>query len=102
MQPTAGMAIAALVVGLVSLPGACFYGIPGVILGSTAIFLGLRSRGLIKRSSGAIGGGGLATAGWITGLCAVVLGTLWALYLFMLFQAMSSTVTVTPGPPRLP
>src|SRR5437899_11006277 len=66
--PNDGMAIAALVVGIISAVGVFCYGVPAIILGPVAVYLGLRSRRKIKASAGAIGGGGLAMAGWITGL----------------------------------
>jgi hypothetical protein len=70
------MAIAALVVGIISAVGVFCYGVPAIILGPVAVYLGLRSRRKIKASAGAIGGGGLAMAGWITGLVAAVIGAL--------------------------
>ena len=95
------MAVAALVVGILALPCASLYGVPGVILGIVAIFLGLRSRGRIKRSGGAIGGGALAMAGLIIGLIGAVLGALWALFLFALYQAMVSPGNAVQTPPAL-
>ena len=84
------MAIAALVVGLISLFAAMFDGVPGVIFGSVAVFLGLRARSRIKRSAGMLQGGGLALAGWIAGLCGIVLGLVFAVLLLGLFMAMQS------------
>jgi hypothetical protein len=46
-------------------------------------------------------GGGLALAGWIVGLCAMVLGVVIALLLFGLFVAMQSS-TGKGGPPPSP
>src|SRR2546430_8675693 len=62
-RPNEGMATAALVVGLFALPAVSLYGVPGVILGITAIVLGLRARGRIKRSGGAKGGAGRGVGG---------------------------------------
>lgn len=87
---TDGMAIAALVVGLIAPLAAMFYGVPGVIMGSVAVFLGLSSRRRIKRSGGTLQGGGLALAGWIVGLGAIVLGVMIAVLLIGLFLAMQS------------
>jgi len=70
------MAIASLVIGIIAAVGVVCYGIPAVILGPIALFLGLNARGRIKRSGGAIGGAGLAMAGWITGAVAASLGAL--------------------------
>jgi hypothetical protein len=98
---TDGMAIAALVVGVVAPVAAMFDGIPGVIMGSIAVFLGLNSRRRIKRSGGRLQGGGLALAGWIVGLCAIVLGILIAVFFLGLFLAMQSG-TNKGGLPTVP
>ena len=79
--------MAALVTGLLSPLAALFYGLPGVIVGAIAVFLGLRARRRIKRSNGALGGGGMALAGWLLGVVGIVAGTLWFLFLYALFQA---------------
>ncbi|HSS60771.1 MAG TPA: hypothetical protein VLK30_04870 [Candidatus Limnocylindrales bacterium] len=93
-RPTDGGALAAFVLGLISPFGALFYGLPGVIMGSVAVFLGLRARGRIKRSGGTLGGGGMALAGWIVGLVGIVIGLAWGLFLLALYAAMVST---SPG-----
>jgi hypothetical protein len=86
------MAIVSLVIALVSLfGGVTFLGVPGVIGGSVAVVLGLRSRSRIKKSGGALAGGGVALAGWIIGLVAAILGALWATFLLGLFMAGVST-----------
>jgi hypothetical protein len=84
------MAIAALVLGVLSPLGALFDGVPGVILGSLAVVLGLMSRRRIKRSGGTLQGGGLALAGWIVGLCGIALGVVFAVLFIGLFLAMQS------------
>ena len=99
VRPTESIAIAALVVGLVAPIGALFYGIPGVILGSIAVFLGLRARRRIKRSGGALAGGGMALAGWIVGLVGIVIGLVWFVFLFGLFMAMNATGDGAKGLP---
>jgi hypothetical protein len=74
-RPTDSGAIAALVIGVISPIGALmFYGVTGVILGSVAVFLGLRARSRIKGVGGMVGGAGMAQAAWIIGVCAIVLG----------------------------
>ena len=85
-SPAAGrtdsLAIAALVVGLIAPFGAMFDGVPGVIMGTIAVVLGLISRRRIKRSGGTLTGGGLALAGLIVGACGIVLGLAVATLLF--------------------
>ena len=82
--PTDGMAIASLVLGIVAFPGICCYGIVGVAFGVTAIVLGRVSLGKIRAANGAIGGRGLAQAGWICGLVAAVIGALYAIFTIVL------------------
>jgi hypothetical protein len=78
--PTDGMAIAALILGIVSIPGICCYGIVGLAAGITGIVLGRMSLRKISASGGMIGGRGLAQAGWICGLVGAVLGLLYGLF----------------------
>ncbi len=76
-RPTDGQATAALVLGILSLVGVFCYGVPSLIIGPIAIYLGLHSRNRIRASGGALGGHGLAMAGWICGVVGVVLGALY-------------------------
>lgn len=82
---TDGMAIAALVVGVIGVVAILGFGAAAVLLGVAAIVLGVLARRRIGESRGALAGGGLATAGWILGLVAVAGGgfTAIALYLVM-------------------
>jgi heme/copper-type cytochrome/quinol oxidase subunit 2 len=80
-----------LIVGVISPIGALmFYGVTGVILGSVAVFLGLRARNRMKRAGSAVGGAGMAQAAWIIGVCAIVLG------LVMMAITIGSVLYVTP------
>jgi hypothetical protein len=88
LRPIEGTTIAALVLGLFSPFAAQYYGIPGIVLGSIAVFLGLRARRRIKESAGVLGGGGIAMAGWIAGVCGIVAGLVWGLFLLALYMAM--------------
>ena len=78
--PNDGMAITSLVFGIASIPAICCYGVPAVALGVTAVILGRISLGRIRQSGGALGGHGLAQAGWITGLVGGSLGLLYAIF----------------------
>lgn len=73
---TDGMAIAALICGIVAFPGICCYGVPAIALGITAFFLGRRAEAKVKASGGTLGGEGMAKAGWICGIVAAVIGAL--------------------------
>lgn len=87
------MAITSLVFGVAAFPAICFYGVPAVALGLTALILGRMSLGRIRASGGTIGGEGLAQAGWITGLVAGSLGLIYSLFtvgtLILFFVAAS-------------
>jgi hypothetical protein len=74
------MAITSLVFGIASFPAICCYGIPAVALGVAALVLGRMALGRIQASGGALGGFGLAQAGWITGLVGGSLGLLYAIF----------------------
>ncbi len=79
------MAIAALILGIVSIPGVCCYGVVGVAAGVVAVILGRMSLRKIKESGGMIGGRGLAQAGWICGLVGAILGALYGIFTILLF-----------------
>lgn len=88
-ERTDGTAIAALILGVLAIPGALFSGIFGVIPGTAAIVLGLIARRRIKLSGGTLGGIGLATAGWILGICGVVIGVIVLVVLMLFLAAMN-------------
>lgn len=72
VPPTDGMAIAALVVGILGMVGTCAYGL-GAIISPIALFLGRASMKRITASQGRIGGHGLAMAGFILGIVGTVI-----------------------------
>lgn len=74
--PAAGSskAVISLVLGILSLV------MCGLFLGIPAMVLARQAKREIRESHGAVGGEGLATAGFVTGL----LGTLWSLLLVVL------------------
>ena len=74
------MAITSLVFGIASIPAICCYGLPAIALGVTALILGRISVRRIAESGGMLGGGGLAQAGWITGLVGGSLGLLYLIF----------------------
>jgi hypothetical protein len=69
-----GLAIAALILGIVSLFGLCCYGVPGVLFGIAAIVCGQLAKKAILASNGVQGGAGMAKAGFIMGIVGVALG----------------------------
>lgn len=76
LAPTDGQAIAALVFGILGLV-AC-----PIVLSIVAIILGRTSQSRIQASGGAIGGLGLAKAGFILGIIGLVLPILFGLIFF--------------------
>jgi Domain of unknown function (DUF4190) len=71
--PTDGQATLALVLGIVGL--ACC----GGIISPVALFIGNSSRHRIQNSGGTVGGGGLATAGFILGIIGTAILALWVI-----------------------
>lgn len=101
-RPNDSYSVAALVVGILTLFGIWCYGVPSLILGPIAIYLGLHARGRIRASGGAVGGEGFATAGWITGLVGLVLGGMFLLFFvgffgFAIFMAVTHPPSPTPS-----
>ena len=76
--PTSGKATASLVMGIASLV------MCGLLLGIPAMIVAWQAKRDIKQANGALGGGGMATAGFVTGL----LGTLWSILLAMLVAGL--------------
>ncbi len=85
-QRTDGLAIASLIVGILSL----FCCVLGVALGPAAAIMGFVSRGRITSSNGTIGGGGLAIGGLVLGVIGFIAGVVW-----ILIFAFSSNATTT-------
>ncbi len=91
------MAIAAFVFGIGAAVGIFFFGVPSIIFGPIAIYLGLRSRRQIRASGGTVGGYGLAQAGWIVGLAAAILGALFLLVYILVIVFLGMRVTHPEG-----
>jgi hypothetical protein len=70
-QPSNGMAVASLVLGICAIPMTCFHGI-GVIPGILAIVFGFIARARVKRGEAQFGAG-MALAGIICGFVPIVL-----------------------------
>ncbi|MCZ2815817.1 DUF4190 domain-containing protein [Modestobacter sp. VKM Ac-2984] len=73
-QKSNGLGIASLVLGLLSLPGAFFLGVPGVVLGSLAIILGIVALRRVKARRA--DNRGMPIAGIVTGAIGLVLGAI--------------------------
>lgn len=84
--PQDGQALAAMIVGIVSLVLACGYGI-GLLGSPVAMFLGRSSMKRIDASNGQLSGRGMAQAGFVMGLIGtvfLVLGIIFAIVIIAL------------------
>jgi Domain of unknown function (DUF4190) len=83
---TDGLAIASLIVGILSL--LCC----GVLLGPAAAIMGFIARNRIMQSGGAVGGGGMAMAGLILGIVGFLL---WVVVVIIYGVSLSHLNTTT-------
>ena len=91
-QRTDGLAIASLVIGILSL--VCFFLCAGVVLGPTAAIMGFISRQRVATSGGSLGGGSLAIVGLVLGVIGFVASVVW----FFIFFASGAFTNTTPSP----
>ena len=90
---TDGLAIASLIIGILSL--VCFFFCLGIVLGPTAAIMGFISRQRVAASAGTVGGGGLALAGLILGIVGFIASAAWAIFTIVL-ATHSTNNTITP------
>ena len=93
-QRNDGLAIAALIVGLVSI--LCDFFCLGIVLGPAAAIMGFISRQRIQTSGGALGGGTLALVGLILGVVGFVLGVAAFFGWIYVGSLSNNTATATP------
>jgi hypothetical protein len=72
-RQTCGLAIASLVLGIVSLPLTCGCCGTGIVAAILAIVFGHIARGQIRRSEGRLNGKGMAVAGLVIGYASVAI-----------------------------
>ena len=94
-----GMAIAAMVCGILSIPCTGFL---GIILGPTALGLGVSARRTIARSNGWRKGEGMAIAGIVLGVIGIILSIVYLIFLirnpnFITDFVENLTTTTTTG-----
>jgi uncharacterized protein DUF4190 len=92
-QRTDGLAIASLVIGIISI--VCSIGCLGIILGPTAAIMGFISRQRISTSGGAIGGSTLAIVGLVLGIVGFVASVGW--FFFVIVSGAFSNSAATPS-----
>ena len=76
-----GRALASLLAGIAGVILG-FLGLPGLVLGPVAYFLGKASQRRIDESKGALGGRSTAVAGWGIGIAATLIGAIASLAWF--------------------
>ena len=72
---TDGRAIASLIVAIAGIVLGLPMGIPGMVLGTLAYFLGKSSVSRVDTSQGALGGRSVAVSGWVLGVVAMAIGS---------------------------
>ncbi len=91
---TDGKAASSLVFGILGLLFALPLGLPGLIAGPIAYFLGKGAKQRIAESNGTLGGTSFANAGRILGIVATAVGAVVTLiYLILLFNALLDVPT---------
>lgn len=90
---TDAKAVASLAFAILGLIFALPLGLPGMIAGPIAYFLGKGARARIAESGGTLGGAGAANAGRIIGIIATAVGALVTLLWFIVILNALSDVT---------
>jgi hypothetical protein len=91
-QVTDSHAAASVVFAVLGLVFSLGLGLPGMIAGPIAYFLGKSGRTRIRESNGALGGEGAANLGRILGVVAFTIGSVFTLlWLIVLFNALLDT-----------
>lgn len=91
-------AVAAVVFAILGFVFALPLGLPGMIAGPIAYFLGKGSRTRIIESGGTIGGMGLANTGRILGIVTTAVGAVVTLlWLIVVFNALNDFIGTTGG-----
>ena len=90
-----GRAIASLITAIAGIVLGLPVGIPGMVLGTLAYFLGKSAVSRIDTSQGALGGRGVAVAGWVLGVAAMAIGS--AVTLVWIVVGLVATAEPTTG-----
>lgn len=98
-----GHAVASLVLGIVSIVGCMFYGLPGIICGPIGIVMGVIARRRIREGLSAPTSGSLAKAGLICSWIGTALSTIFiGFFVVMIIIAVASNPTPVGGPVPAP
>lgn len=89
MLPTSGKAVAALVLGICSIPVCVLYGIPAIICGVLAIIFARVAKAQVSEGEASPTSKGMATAGLICGIIGLCLGLLYVGGIAVFFITMA-------------
>jgi len=92
-QRTDGLAVASLIVGIVSI--VCSIACLGIVLGPAAAIMGFISRQRIATSGGALGGGTLAVIGLVLGIVGFLFGV-GAFFFWIYASSVGNSATSSP------
>ena len=76
-------ASAVLILGILSILGCCFYGIPGLIIGIIAVVLGSKDKKLYKVNPDKYSGIENVNAGYLMGWISIILSLIFTLFIFV-------------------
>mgnify|MGYP006433250083 CR=1 FL=1 len=82
-QPTAGSAVAGMVLGIVSIIGCFIYGIPSMICGPLAIYFSIQGRKQYEAGDASPGSRSMAQAGLIMGIIGTCLAAVGLLFFLL-------------------
>ena len=92
---TEGRATASLLSAIAGIVLGLPFGIPGMVLGSLAYFLGKSAVNNIDSSKGGLGGRGMAVTGWVLGAVSMAIGAAVTLvWLVVVLVAVSQSTAV--------
>jgi hypothetical protein len=90
---TDGRAIASLIAAIAGIALGLPMGIPGMILGTLAYFLGKSAVGRIDSSEGVLGGRSIAVSGRVFGVVAMAIGSVTTLIWIVVFLVATAQLT---------
>jgi hypothetical protein len=92
---TDGRAISSLLAAIFGIVLGLPFGVPGMVLGTTAYFLGRSAVNRIESSQGARGGRSIAVSGWVLGAVAMAIGSAVTLIWLIVFLVVFSQPTTS-------
>ena len=91
-RPTSGKAVAAMVLGIISIVGCVFYGVPSMVCGPLALIFARQAKGQVLRNEVSASSQGMATAGFVCGLIGTIMAALViGAILFVIVMAIASS-----------